>query len=120
MSASSKKPIVIVTRKLPDVVEERMSELFDARFNSDDTPMTHAQLVAAAKEADVLVPTVTDRIDRGVLSQAGPQLRLIANFGHPRGVLGRVAGAIMASRSSNVERNRWIAELLSPALASVS
>ena len=81
MSASSKKPIVIVTRKLPDVVEERMSELFDARFNSDDTPMTHAQLVAAAKEADVLVPTVTDRIDRGVLSQAGPQLRLIANFG---------------------------------------
>ena len=81
MSASSKKPIVIVTRKLPDVVEERMSELFDARVNSDDTPMTHAQLVAAAKEADVLVPTVTDRIDRGVLSQAGPQLRLIANFG---------------------------------------
>jgi len=81
MAASTKKPVVIVTRKLPDVVEARLRELFDARLNSDDKPMTHAQLVEAAKLADVLVPTVTDRIDRGVISQAGPQLRLIANFG---------------------------------------
>jgi glyoxylate reductase len=43
--------------------------------------MTHADLVEAAKIADVIVPTVTDRIDRGIISQAGPQLRLIANFG---------------------------------------
>jgi glyoxylate reductase len=81
MPASIKKPIVVVTRKLPEVVENRMRELFDARLNADDKPMTHAQLVEAAKTADVLVPTVTDRIDRGVISQAGPQLRLIANFG---------------------------------------
>jgi glyoxylate reductase len=81
MPASIKKPIVVVTRKLPEVVENRMRELFDARLNVDDKPMTHAQLVEAAKTADVLVPTVTDRIDRGVISQAGPQLRLIANFG---------------------------------------
>ncbi|MDO9382134.1 MAG: D-glycerate dehydrogenase [Hyphomicrobiaceae bacterium] len=81
MPASTKKPIVVVTRKLPEVVENRMRELFDARLNADDKPMTHAQLVEAAKTADVLVPTVTDRIDRGVISQAGPQLRLIANFG---------------------------------------
>ncbi len=81
MPTTQKKPVVIVTRKLPDVVETRMRELFDAKLNVDDTPMTHADLVAAAKTADVLVPTVTDRIDRGVLSQAGPQLRLIANFG---------------------------------------
>jgi glyoxylate reductase len=81
MPDSIKKPIVVVTRKLPEVVENRMRELFDARLNSDDKPMTHAQLVEAAKTADVLVPTVTDRIDRGVISQAGPQLRLIANFG---------------------------------------
>ena len=39
------------------------------------------QLVEAVKTADVLVPTVTDRIDRSVLSQAGPQLKLIAQFG---------------------------------------
>lgn len=81
MPASIKNPIVIVTRKLPEVVENRMRELFDVRLNADDTPMTQAQLVEAAKTADVLVPTVTDRIDRGVISQAGPQLRLIANFG---------------------------------------
>ncbi|WP_072396335.1 D-glycerate dehydrogenase [Hyphomicrobium sp. CS1GBMeth3] len=76
-----KKPVVIVTRKLPDVVETRMRELFDARLNTDDTPLTQAQLADAVRSADVLVPTVTDRIDRAVISQAGPQLRLIANFG---------------------------------------
>ncbi len=81
MPNTPKKPIVIVTRKLPDVVETRMRELFDARLNVDDTPMSQAQLIQAVKEADVLVPTVTDRIDRAVLSQASDQLRLIANFG---------------------------------------
>ncbi len=81
MPSSAKKPIVIVTRKLPDVVETRMCELFETRLNADDVPMTQAQLIAAVKTADVLVPTVTDRIDRAVLTQAGPQLRLIANFG---------------------------------------
>jgi glyoxylate reductase len=81
MPASTKKPIVIVTRKLPDIVETRMRELFDARLNVDDRSMTHADLVEAAKIADVIVPTVTDRIDRSIISQAGPQLRLIANFG---------------------------------------
>jgi glyoxylate reductase len=81
MPSSTKKPVVIVTRKLPDVVETRMRELFDARLNADDTPLTQSQLAEAVKVADVLVPTVTDRIDRAVISQAGPQLRLIANFG---------------------------------------
>jgi glyoxylate reductase len=76
-----KKPLVVVTRKLPDVIETRMMELFDARLNLDDTPLGPAQLVAAAKQADVLVPTVTDRIDAAVLSQAGPGLKLIASFG---------------------------------------
>ena len=80
--ASGKKPLVVVTRRLPDSVEMRMRELFDARLNSDDKPMTHAELVAAAKTADVIVPTVTDRIDRSVLSQSGERLKLIANFGN--------------------------------------
>jgi glyoxylate reductase len=81
MPSPQKKPVVIVTRKLPDVVETRMRELFDARLNTDDKPMTQTQLAEAVKAADVLVPTVTDRIDRAIISQAGPQLRLIANFG---------------------------------------
>ncbi|MEO8559815.1 MAG: D-glycerate dehydrogenase [Rhodospirillales bacterium] len=75
------KPLVIVTRKLPDVIETRMMELFDTRLNVDDKPMTGAQLAEAAKQADVLVPTVTDRIDGRILSQAGPRLKLIASFG---------------------------------------
>src|SRR3569832_2737333 len=78
----TKKTLVIVTRKLPDSVELRMRELFDARFNADYKPMTQAQLAEAVRSADVLVPTVTDRIDSSVLSKAGDQLRLIAQFGN--------------------------------------
>jgi len=78
---SNRKPVVVVTRKLPDPIETRMMELFDARLNHDDRPMSRAALIEAVRDADVLVPTVTDRIDAGVLSQAGPSLRLIANFG---------------------------------------
>lgn len=77
-----KKPLVVITRKLPDQVETRMRELFDARLNLDDRRMTQPELVAAAKEADVLVPTITDRIDAALIAQAGDQLKLIANFGN--------------------------------------
>jgi glyoxylate reductase len=77
-----KRPLVVVTRRLPGVVETRMRELFDARLNLDDKPLSQAQLVDAAQSADVLVPTVTDEIDASVLAQAGPNLRLIANFGN--------------------------------------
>src|SRR5579884_1552247 len=80
--AKGKRPLVVVTRKLPDSIELRMRELFDARLNSDDKPMTSAQLSEAVKSADVLVPTVTDEIDSSVLSKAGEQLKLIANFGN--------------------------------------
>ncbi len=76
-----RKPLLIVTRKLPEVIETRMMELFDTRLNTDDHPFSHAELVEAVKAADVLTPTVTDRIDGSVLSHAGPNLRLIANFG---------------------------------------
>ena len=77
-----KRPRVFVTRRLPEAVEARMRELFDARLNIDDKPMSQAELAEAVKTAHVLVPTVTDRIDRSLLSQAGPQLKLIANFGN--------------------------------------
>src|SRR5215469_3352398 len=77
-----KKPLVVVTRKLPDSVEMRMRELFDARLNLDDRPMSPGELTEAAKVADVLVPTVTDQIDKTVLSHSGDRLKLIANFGN--------------------------------------
>ena len=78
---AKKKPLVVVTRKLPEVIETRMMELFDTRLNDDDTPLSQAELIEAVKAADVLVPTVTDRIDKSVLAQTNPDLRLIANFG---------------------------------------
>jgi glyoxylate reductase len=81
MAPNRKKPVVVVTRKLPDAIETRMMELFDARLNIDDRKLGAPELIEAMKVADVLVPTVTDRIDAGILSQSGPQLKLIASFG---------------------------------------
>ncbi|MFT6610240.1 MAG: glyoxylate reductase, partial [Qipengyuania sp.] len=74
-------PRVFVTRHLMPSVEERMSELFDARLNTSDVPLTRDQLVAAMQDCDVLVPTVTDRIDAEMIAGAGKDLGLIANFG---------------------------------------
>ncbi|HKJ62258.1 MAG TPA: D-glycerate dehydrogenase [Hyphomicrobiales bacterium] len=73
---------VIVTRKLPEPVEARMRELFNVHLNEDDHPMSRDELAEAMREASVLVSTVTDRIDKGLLSQCGPNLKLIANFGN--------------------------------------
>jgi glyoxylate reductase len=77
-----KKPLVVVTRKLPDSIETRMRELFDARINLDDQPMTPEQITEAVRTADVLVPTVTDAITEDMLKQPDCKLRLIANFGN--------------------------------------
>ena len=77
-----KKPLVVVTRKLPDSIETRMRELFDARINLDDTPMSAEQIAEAARTADVLVPTVTDHISADIVNQPDCKLRLIANFGN--------------------------------------
>lgn len=78
---TSSKPLVIVTRKLPDIIETRMMELFNVRLNLDDQAFSAADMTEAVKEADILVPTVTDRLDAGILAQAGPSLKLIANYG---------------------------------------
>lgn len=71
-----------MTRKLPDSIETRMRELFDARINLDDTPMSAEQIAEAARTADILVPTVTDHIGADIVNQPDCKLRLIANFGN--------------------------------------
>jgi glyoxylate reductase len=76
-----RRPRVIVTRKLPDLIETRMMELFDCRLNLDDHPFSKDELVAALAEAEVLVPTVTDEITAELVRGAGPRLKLIASFG---------------------------------------
>ncbi|MBL8690877.1 MAG: D-glycerate dehydrogenase [Rhodospirillaceae bacterium] len=58
-----------------------MMELFQAQLNLDDHAMTRGELIAAVGKAEVLVPTVTDRIDKDVIAASGPQLKLIASFG---------------------------------------
>jgi glyoxylate reductase len=78
---TARKLKVVLTRRLPDVIETRMRELFDAELNLDDRPFTIDELNAAAARADVLVPTITDRIDADVLAHAGENLKMIANFG---------------------------------------
>lgn len=72
---------VVITRRLPEPVEKRLSELFDVTLNTSDAPMSRADLAQAVKTADVLVPTLNDRIDAGLIAQAGDQLKLIANYG---------------------------------------
>lgn len=72
---------VVLTRRLPEPVETRLKELFDVILRVNDTPMSRADLVDAVKTCDVLVPTITDKIDAGLLGQAGENLKLIANFG---------------------------------------
>ncbi|MDR6851994.1 glyoxylate reductase [Sphingomonas sp. BE123] len=75
------RPRVIVTRKLPDAVEQRMVELFDTVLHPFEEGMNRAALVAAIQDCDVLVPSVTDTIDAELIAAAGERLKLIANFG---------------------------------------
>lgn len=77
----SERLSVVVTRRLPAAVENRMKDLFDVTLREDDSPMSRQELAQAVKHADVLVPTLTDRIDAGLIAQAGDQLNLIANYG---------------------------------------
>jgi glyoxylate reductase len=80
--AKRKQPLVVVTRKLPERVEARMRELFAVELNTEDQPMSRADLTKAVQRADVLVPTVTDEIDAKLIDPAGEGLKLIANFGN--------------------------------------
>ena len=72
---------VIVTRRLPEIVEARMMELFDTKLNADDHPFSSEELVTAVDEADILVPTVTDKIDKKTLDSTKRRIKMIANFG---------------------------------------
>ena len=76
-----KKPKVIITRRLQDRVENRMKELFNVDLSSAEYPLSKKELLSAVKEAEILVPTIGDKIDASILSAAGSNLKLIANYG---------------------------------------
>ncbi|PCH95009.1 MAG: D-glycerate dehydrogenase [Rhodobacteraceae bacterium] len=78
---SGSKLSVVVTRRLPHQVETRLTELFDATLNASDQPMGHDALVKAMQNTQVLVPTLNDNLDAATLAKAGPDLKLIANYG---------------------------------------
>ncbi len=78
---SGKRLSVVVTRRLPEQIEVRLKELFDVQLRDDDTPWSREQLVEAMRNCDVLVPTLTDKIDSNMLAAAGERLKLIANYG---------------------------------------
>jgi len=75
------RPRVAVTRKLLPQIEARMAELFDCRFNEDDHEMSADEIVEAMQDADILVPTVTDRIDAELIARAPASVKMFANFG---------------------------------------
>ena len=81
INSVSSKPSVILTRKLPEDIETRMRELFDTTLNENDEPFSKVQLIEAANKAEVLVPTVTDKIDEELINSSGENLKLIASFG---------------------------------------
>ena len=76
-----KKARITVTRKLPATVETQLGEIFDPKFNLDDTLFSESQLIRAVNWADILVSTVTDQVNANVINAAGPNLKLIVNFG---------------------------------------
>ncbi len=76
-----KKPKVIITRRLQDRVEKRMRELFNVNLSDAEFPISRHELLSAVKEADILVPTIGDKIDASILSAASSNLKLIANYG---------------------------------------
>jgi glyoxylate reductase len=105
VGTDGRKPLVAVTRRLPERIEARMAELFNCSLRTDDTPMDRDGLARLMVEADVLVPTVTDRIDAALIDCAGPALKLIANYGNGVDNIDLKAAAargIMVSNTPNV------------------
>ena len=76
-----KKPKVIITRRLEDRVEKRMRELFNVNLSEAEYPISRQELLSSIKKADILVPTIGDKIDASILSAASSNLKLIANYG---------------------------------------
>jgi lactate dehydrogenase-like 2-hydroxyacid dehydrogenase len=77
----TRRPTVVVTRRLPGEVEEELSRDFEARLNRDDRPLGPVGLQEALRSADALLCTVTDRLTADVLAAEPLRARLLANFG---------------------------------------
>lgn len=76
----NQKPVVIVTRQLPDAVEERLQRDYDARLNPDDEPYSADELAEACVEADAILTCATDAWPAELLERLPDRIRIIATF----------------------------------------
>jgi lactate dehydrogenase-like 2-hydroxyacid dehydrogenase len=74
------RPKVFVTRKLPEAVEARLAEHFEVTLNPDDAPCSRERLLAAMREADGLLPAVTETVDAAAFAVPGRRVRIVSNF----------------------------------------
>lgn len=81
MSDSRPRPRIVVTRRLPDAVERRLANRFDAVLSAADAPPSRDDLLRALRDADGVLCTVTDRLDAALLASPGVRARILANFG---------------------------------------
>ena len=72
---------VLVTRKWPKAVEEKLEKNFEVSLNAEDVPLSEAQLISAMKEFDAVLPTVTDKISDKILSTENKRTKILGNFG---------------------------------------
>jgi len=77
----SARPVVVVTRRLPEPVHAALAREFDARLNPEDRPLTVDGLKEALRSADALLTTVTDKVTDEVLATEPRRAKLVANFG---------------------------------------
>lgn len=97
----SARPVVWVTRRLPEAVERALHGRFEVRQRADDVALGAAALSQAFDEADAVLCTVTDRIGADLFTQPGRRTRIVANFGvgvnHIDLAAARAAGVVVTN-----------------------
>jgi lactate dehydrogenase-like 2-hydroxyacid dehydrogenase len=74
------KPVVLVTRKLPDAVEERLRRDYDPILNPQDTLYSSDEIIERAKGADAILPCHTEQFTAEVIARLPESVRVIANY----------------------------------------
>ncbi|NQV43391.1 MAG: D-glycerate dehydrogenase [Rhodospirillales bacterium] len=74
------KPTVLVTRKLPDAVEERLSQDYDVRLNPDDALYSPDELIERAQDVDAILPCHTEHFTPEVVGRLPDRVKIVANF----------------------------------------
>ena len=76
----SDKPVILVTRKLPDAVEARLKSDYEARLNPDDALYSKDELIERVQGAQGILPCHTEKFDSDMIAQLPNDVKIIANF----------------------------------------